>query len=350
MKKHNFWNTQPYYKCSKLNENIITQSIDLSLKWLKLPNNFKWSKSNFDLKDTRIYEFLKNNYVESDGFRFHYSKTFLEKIIDICVGILDEDDNLCGFIGCTYKTMHIFTRNIKVAEINFLCVDKKHRNKELAPLLIKQITLIANFNGIYQAIYTGGIKIMEPLCVSRYWHKPLNCEKLIRTKFMNNTCIPIQNKLTLPFRKMITNDIDQIYHLLLEYQKNLNIYIIHTKKDIEQWLLLDEISVYVLEKDNKIIAFCSWYQINILASNGENIKAAYSFYNYGIIKLEKIIINALILANIEKFDIYYSLDISHNKLFIDKLKFIKGNGILNYYIYNWTCPYISNDKINVIIF
>jgi glycylpeptide N-tetradecanoyltransferase len=55
---------------------------------------------------------------------------------------------LFGFIsGIPVKTM-IKNREVKMAEINYLCVHKKLRTKRLAPVLIKEITRRVNLTGI----------------------------------------------------------------------------------------------------------------------------------------------------------------------------------------------------------
>jgi glycylpeptide N-tetradecanoyltransferase len=41
-------------------------------------------------------------------------------------------------------------QEIKMVEINFLCVHKKLRSKRLAPVLIKEITRRVNLKGIWQ--------------------------------------------------------------------------------------------------------------------------------------------------------------------------------------------------------
>lgn len=56
---------------------------------------------------------------------------------------------LFGFIsGIPIKTV-INTREVKMAEVNFLCVHKKLRAKRLAPVLIKEITRRVNLTGVW---------------------------------------------------------------------------------------------------------------------------------------------------------------------------------------------------------
>ena len=70
-----------------------------------------------------------------------------------------------------------------MAEINFLCVHKKLREKRLAPVLIKEITRRINITGVWQALYTAGVVIPTPLTTASYYHRSLNPKKLVETGF-----------------------------------------------------------------------------------------------------------------------------------------------------------------------
>ena len=76
---------------------------------------------------------------------------------------------------------------LKVVEINFLCIHKKLRSKRLAPTLIKEVTRRVNLHGIFQAVYTAGIKLPKPITTARYQHRTLNPKKLVDIGF---TSIP----------------------------------------------------------------------------------------------------------------------------------------------------------------
>jgi glycylpeptide N-tetradecanoyltransferase len=46
-------------------------------------------------------------------------------------------------------------------------------------------------------------------------------------------------------------------------------------------------------------------------------------------------LEALIIARNEGFDVFNALDILDNKHFLNELMFSSGDGCLNYYLYNW---------------
>jgi glycylpeptide N-tetradecanoyltransferase len=58
-------------------------------------------------------------------------------------------NKLYGFIaGIPVKVM-IKEKEVKMAEINYLCVHKKLRSKRLAPVLIKEITRRVNLKNVW---------------------------------------------------------------------------------------------------------------------------------------------------------------------------------------------------------
>jgi len=93
-----------------------------------------------------LYDLLVGHYVEDDDgeFRFDYSTTFLKWALtppgyhkDWLVGIRDSKKNkLWAFISGIPVDMTIQGKDVKMAEINFLCAHKGLREKRLAPILI----------------------------------------------------------------------------------------------------------------------------------------------------------------------------------------------------------------------
>ncbi|KAK9727794.1 glycylpeptide N-tetradecanoyltransferase [Basidiobolus ranarum] len=59
--------------------------------------------------------------------------------------------------------------------------------------------------------------------------------------------------------------------------------------------------------------------------------------------------NGLILAKNAGFDVMNALELMHNMDFIEELKFGPGDGYLNYYLYNWRCPPIENEKMALVM-
>lgn len=68
-------------------------------------------------------------------------------------------------------------------------------------------------------------------------------------------------------------------------------------------------------------------------------------------RLQPLINDALILAKRFKFDVFNALSLMDNALFLEDLKFGKGDGQLHYYLYNYLANPISGgvDKNNELV-
>lgn len=62
----------------------------------------------------------------------------------------------------------MFHRELKMVEVNFLCVHKKLRSKRVAPVLIKEITRRVHQQGISQAVYSTSAVLPKPIATCRY--------------------------------------------------------------------------------------------------------------------------------------------------------------------------------------
>lgn len=190
---------------------------------------------------------------------------------------------------------------IKVTEINFLCIHKKLRSKRLTPVLIKEITRRCYLQGIYQAIYTGGIILPTPVSSCRYYHRALDWLKLYEVGFsplphgstkarmITKNHLPAET-LTPGLRPMETKDIDAVFDLLERYQRRYDLNQAFTREEIEHWLVYKEqpgkeqvVWSYVVEdaETHKITDFVSFYNLSstvIDHPKHEAVHAAYLYY------------------------------------------------------------------------
>jgi glycylpeptide N-tetradecanoyltransferase len=156
---------------------------------------------------------MKNYVEDSDAqFRFGYPVDFLKWALLVPdykqswhVGVrATSNKKLLGFISGTPTTMEVDGEEIKMAEINFLCVHKKLRTKKLTPLLIKEITRRVNLKNIWKAVYTAGVVFPTPFTTTTYYHRNLNAKKLVEVGF---TTLP-QNYTMARFQKKFALDDD----------------------------------------------------------------------------------------------------------------------------------------------
>lgn len=111
-----------------------------------------------------------------------------------------------------------------MAEINYLCVHKDYRTKNLTPILITEVTRRVNLKDKWQAIYTAGRNLPTPFCRATYYHRSLNPKKLIDVKFSglgpNQTLAMVKKLYSLPdeptlnLRPMTKKDVFGVYELV----------------------------------------------------------------------------------------------------------------------------------------
>jgi glycylpeptide N-tetradecanoyltransferase len=190
---------------------------------------------------------------------------------------------------------------IKVTEINFLCIHKKLRSKRLTPVLIKEITRRCYINGIYQAIYTGGIILPTPVSSCRYYHRALDWLKLYEVGFsplpngstkarqITKNHLP-SNTSTPGLRPMEVKDIDAVHDLLERYSLRFAMNQAFTREEIEHWLVYKEqpgkeqvVWSYVVEdpETHKITDFVSFYNLESTVIDHPKhgaVRAAYLYY------------------------------------------------------------------------
>ncbi len=160
-----------------------------------LAEGYEWSTVDLAQDDQakELYELLLLHYVEDTGshFRFAYPIDFLRWALlmpgfiqDWHLGVrATKSKKLVGFISGIPLSIKTSGKCLRVAEINFLCVHKKLREKRLAPILIREITRRVNLTNVWQAIYTAGIIIPKPIAKTMYFHRLMNTKKLLDVGF-----------------------------------------------------------------------------------------------------------------------------------------------------------------------
>lgn len=316
-----------------------------------LPIGYNWVdidiKKESELK--KLYNFLAENYVEyQDLYRFKYSTKFLKWALEVPDYIqewhvsVQKNGEIMGFISAIPTMVFLCGKNVPVAEVNFLCVNKKLRKKRLMPVLSKEITRrIANKN-FKQSIYTSGYKIQKPTCQAQYFHRFINTEKLIDIKFCSIPKLMTMPRMKLLYQigdnsrlqKMTKEDIPQVVKLLNEC--NAKVFQKFTVKEAEHYFLNRPgiVSSFVLKENNTITAFASYYIINASVLNNtkhKNFTTAYLYYH--TLVDSSLINDLLVMAKRDGADVFNALNVYQNKLWLKELKFKPGDGILNYFVH-----------------
>ncbi|KAI9825864.1 MAG: glycylpeptide N-tetradecanoyltransferase [Thelocarpon impressellum] len=402
MASYKFWQTQPVPRLgdkAEVKEGPI-KIIDperIPKAPAPLVEGFDWV--TMDLTDQKeleeVYELLTGHYVEDDEamFRFNYSVSFLNWALkspgwrnEWHVGVrATKSRKLVAFISGVPVQLRIRENTLPCAEVNFLCIHKKLRDKRLTPVLIQEITRRCYQAGVWHAIYTAGIVLPTPISSCRYYHRSLDWLKLHEVGFSplpekSSKAIQIakyrlpSNTSTKGLRQMEAKDIDAVVDLLKRYLEKFDTAPIFTREEVEHWLLHVEkpgsdqvIWTYVVQDPGtgNITDFFSFYCLEssvIRTKKHSNVRAAYLFYyatetgmkgkgdTHTTLKsrLNELIEDALILAKRFDFDVLNALTLLDNSLFLDKQKFGAGDGQLNYYLYNYSTAPIGGgvDKQN----
>jgi len=400
MKEHKFWATQPvpqwgdaaptgedgYIEPSKPHDEVKQEPYSL-------PKDFEWSiiDINDPKQNKELYDLLSANYVEDDeaAFRFNYSSDFLKWALnppgyhkEWHIGVrVASNKKLVAFISGVPITLRVRANSISAAEINYLCVHKKLRSKRLAPVLIKEVTRQVHLKGIFQAIYTAGIVIPTPVSVCRYYHRSLNVQKLVETKFCyvprNMTLARMIRINKLPaapsmsgLREAEDRDIPELAALFTKCMERYSMVPIFNEQELQHQLLSGKGTgkigdggagrregqvtwTYVVEdpQSHRITDFFSFYSLPSTVINNTKhpvLEAAYLYY-YGTEtaftskddekslqkRLMSLIGDALVVATEAKFDVFNALTLMDNVPILKDLKFAEGDGFLNFYLYNW---------------
>mmetsp|Transcript_2473 Transcript_2473/g.3351 ORF Transcript_2473/g.3351 Transcript_2473/m.3351 type:complete len:457 (+) Transcript_2473:110-1480(+) len=393
-KEHKFWKTQPVKQQETADDKGAVKETEsgslgpLEEKTLDqvrkepypLPRGFHWVSVNIGdpTEADEVYNLLTENYVEDDDnlFRFDYSVNFLQWALqppgyfkDWIVGVRQTSNGkLRGFITGIPAKVRVHDTMVEMAEINFLCVHKKLRSKRLAPVLIKEITRRVNLRNMWQAVYTAGVVIPTPMAKCRYWHRTINPKKLIAVGFsslgprmtMARTIrlykLPAQTQIP-GFRKMELKDAAAVAKMLKGYLSQFNIWIEFDESEVKHWLFTRDgvVNSFVVEnpETKEVTDFCSFYHIPSTVIGNDTYKAvnaAYSYYNVAkSVPLKDLMHDALISAANIGCDVFNCLDVMENKTFIDELKFGKGDGNLQYYFYNYSCPTMDPENVGIVL-
>lgn len=168
--------------------------------------------------------------------------------------------------------------------------------------------------------------------------------------------LPDQPK-TPRFRAMTDKDLPAAHQLLAKYLQKFDLTPVFNEDEFRHWFSPQNgiiCSFVVDDADTGAITdLVSYYTLPSTVmhhSVHKCVKAAYSFYNVSTKTPWVDLMNdALISAKNASFDVFNALDLMDNVEYLEKLKFGVGDGNLQYYLYNWRCPAIVEDKVGLIL-
>ncbi|KAJ3547537.1 hypothetical protein NM208_g1470 [Fusarium decemcellulare] len=396
MASYKFWKTQPVPQFSSANEVTdgpirLIQPEDIPSEPEKLLPGYEWVTLDLDDEShlDEVFHLLADHYVEDEDneFRFLYSKQFLKYawqppgwIKNWHVGIrASESKELVACICGIPSTITVRNTELRVSVINYLCIHTSLRRRRLTPVLIQEMTRRCYQEGVFQAVYTSATVLPKPVATSSYFHRSLNWLKLYDVGFASlppdSTKDAEIEKCALPeepsfsgIRPLSVEDIPRVHELLCRYLKRFDLALSPTQEEVQHWLLrtadspADEILwTYVVEDPDTlaITDFVSFYIIEELVLKNpkhRSIKVAYLNYYASEAgfsrkradlkeRLELLVNDALVFAKSNGADVFNALTTYHNHLFFDKLKFVRGDGVLHFYLFNYrTQPILGGNS------
>jgi hypothetical protein len=361
-------------KISNLNNTFYQNKNNITL-----PNNMFWNVTYMEDTDNinMICIFLNKFYKNENNIIFD------EKLLKIILGndgfvlsIINNNNAICGTIACCIKNTIICDINDKFAHVHLLCAHTIYRKKNIAQILIDELTRFLNVEKkISQGVFMSNNKICKPVSIIRQYYRPINYNKLHQSNFLTiDGNLDIINKKFIvkgdinenyvPFNIEHLNDIFDLYN---KYMSRYNMVCCYNKKEFENIILNPLVKCYVILKDNKVIDFVSYCMINYLCTDNIIINAGHIFLyslnnEYGENMMDNLVkimgnnnidiaitnddmdINNMLL--IENNDDKESDVESYDKIF--EHKFLKQRKTyLN--LFNWKAPFLNSKKISMFL-
>ena len=355
---------------------------DIRLEPWPLPAGYEWCTMDMHAdKDARdVFELLVGHYVESDDavFRFAYSIPFLQWALcppgyvkDWHVGLratTAPGQPLLAFISGIPMDAQVWGRPLRTCEINFLCVHKRLRNRRLTPVLIKEVTRRVNVHGVFQAVYTAGVDLCSSLASCRYYHRDLNCRKLVDIGFADlgprmtmrryEKLHPVRKHPVTPgLRPLELADVPVVTGLLNTYLSKFQLRQTFTEECVRHWFMSRPgvVQCFVVPNDDGVVTdVVSFYVIDSTVHKvprHTTLRAAHGFYVVAnTCTLTQLYEDAFALAAAQGADVFNVMDTMDNApevLMAAPLRFKPGNGVLRYYVYNWRCPAMCPAQIGM---
>eukprot|EP00941_MAST-03F_sp_MAST-3F-sp1_P000532 g532.t1 len=291
-----------------------------------------------------------------------------------------QSSSIVGFCGSTLCSLFVCGEIVRALEIHSLFVHPDHRGRRLTPALVQEMIMHGINVGVQHAIHTHAKRLpgIIPIATATYYVRPLSRAfigkhrdillrqhfplQLDRYEMLTDVITKLQifkKKSSYKTRRMRKEDLSNVYVIWQDWLKRGNFQLApHFNENELHSLLLpnsETIFSYVVfeERNEKIIGFFSYYE---LVDSNTDVRACMLLYSVSSIDLSvKEILEETVRTaeEIDKFDVFYSLDISGYKKWLPQLHFKKcGEGAqqVHYYIYNYSCtPPLDVDEVALVL-
>lgn len=321
--------------------------------------NLHWSTINTqnDAELEEVFRFLSDNYLSSDQFKMVYPKQFLTSSLnppnhhpDLNLGLRDHHGGLVGFIHGQLVGMVIMDEPITTSLINYLCIDKRYRDRLLAPLMIKEITRRVVNHGVQFGFFTATRPSYPPFSRAGYYHRILNFKKAYGVgfcsvdkpenldRFHKFFSVPPADGTVTGLSRMVESDVDHVTVLLNSWNSRYKLFQQLSTTDVKH-LLLDHYGIdcwVTRDQDGKPTDLVSVYYVdNQHLSTGTVLHDAYLLY-YTCHQTAPDELFTKLIQTVRSVDVVNMLNIMEaEKIIAGDPKFMVGDGELGYYMFNY---------------
>jgi len=373
---YNFWNTQPVTQLDTIA--TLPKIIDKEFGYDKMnkmyyPYEWKDFDLNNDIELDSIVKFLNKNYYDQDqdnkNKKIKFVPVFTKEYIKLILGnkgqilgITTNKNNkiiIGGLVCLSVRNMQLFDLTTEVCNVMYMLIHKSLREKQIAELMIKEITRKLTLKGIKVGMFSTYEYIPTPICEISEYQRPINYQKLYDLGFAT---LENKNELNIAIReykitatskgtKLTVNNVEDAYKKLCEYQDRYNIYELYTLEQfIETFLDNECVSSFVIIENDEVKDFYSYYKYSLTnPKNDKLINVAKMFiYSSNEITPLSLFKNAIIDASTENIDVFMCSDImENNEICYDNVnKFTQTSSVAYLNTFNWECPEISPEQVS----
>jgi hypothetical protein len=374
----NYWSNCPLIVDENiLNCNKVLQIIpnDILLKKMETVITSHQYKLFYKINDeniNKLKKFINKNNINilEPEYLFLYTKDFLEYYIknSLVLSFYSKTKNnelkMIGLIIGKKSLLFINNQEFNTIETNFLILDPKVRNNNLAPLMISILTKESILNySTSLSHYTISNEIKAPyFSLKYYYHRIINIKKLLESNFLSkdinieeykkkyNNFINYLDNQQIIYLKNITDElIDYIYHNINLFSKqNYTIFDYKTKEQIKDILNSKSFHNFIFIEPNSnneyfIKNYICLNELKIINTTNKNYyKNGYiymGFYDDDINQIIEKLSEYIYLNKI--LDVITWTDFFKMNQY---LNIINGSSYLKYYLFNTQIFKIENQN------
>jgi hypothetical protein len=327
---YSYWENKPVQKLTEIVSRSTRIENELDKKFpfitrtqpLELPDKFEWVKvavSDKDMLD-KIGIFL-TTYLsdkQTDSLRTVWTTDMLQWMLGkngFMLTIMTKDSNkICGVVGLTYNRLIVCDKKENFAQPIFLCAHPSYHKKKIAKLLMDEL-FRQTFPTSKQGIFFTKRCVPTPFARVRYYNRPLNFSKLKNIKFIVSDADDEKKEkyfsMTIDkasYSKAEKSDLPYLVEAYKKFFDRFNIYNDYNQDDLEHLLFAPCVQSYVYKKDNKVVDFLSFYNLD-LKSNGNLIHTAHVFlYTTNDTYIGNVLDNYIKITKDNEYDMLVSHD------------------------------------------